>query len=112
MLIRLCLGLLLALALLTPACGGEGGDGGVTCSSSCSDRDFDIAGESGPSLFQVQCQTTFDYPGGKQRVTSEHCKGTRTYSESGHAYAFTADWDQVSCRLTVDVEGIGSCTAP
>ena len=111
--IRSSLGLLLSLLLISPGCdGGGGAKGGVTCTSSCSDRDFDVVGESGPSLFEAQCHTTFDYPGGSQRVTSEHCEGTRTYTANGHVYRFTADWDQVSCQLTVDVEGVGSCTAP
>jgi hypothetical protein len=101
----------LSVVLLAPACGDEAGSR-VTCSSSCADRDFEIQGETGSSLFKVDCQTTFDYPGGQQRVTSEHCTGTRTYAATGKAYKFTADWDQVSCRITVDVEGVGSCTAP
>ena len=46
------------------------------------------------------------------RITSESCNGTRTYANSGHSYHFTSQWDQVSCRLTVTVDSVGTCSAP
>jgi hypothetical protein len=101
---------LLLLAPLLASCDSD--DNRVTCTSSCSDRDFEIEGETGTSLFEVECETSFDYPGGSRRVTSESCSGTRTYSQSGRSYKFTSQWDQVSCHLTIEVESVGKCTAP
>jgi hypothetical protein len=99
------------LMLLASSCGGAD-DAKLTCTSTCGDRDFTIHGESGVSTFDVSCNTSFDYPAGQQRITSESCNGTRTYANSGHSYHFTSHWDQVSCRLTLTVDGVGTCSAP
>lgn len=79
----------------------------VTCSASCSDMSWDISGESGEGGIEISASCVRNYVGSEYVET---CTGTRTYSESGNTYSYTAIYDWPDCSITVEVEGVGSCS--
>ena len=92
------------LGLLSDGCEKFGKN--VTCSGGCNDMSWGISGESGEGGIEVSMTCTRDYVGSKYVET---CTGTRTYTESGNTYEFTAIFDWPNCTINVEVEGVGKC---
>lgn len=82
----------------------------VICEADCDVRGFEISCESGASLYEVRCQTSYDYSAGYRRIEQETCNGTRTYENSGKAYKFSSHYDGKACKGTLNVEGFGDVT--
>jgi hypothetical protein len=65
-----------------------------------------IEGQTGSVNVNETC--TRNYTSGGNYI--ETCNGTRTYSSSGKTFSFTAVFDWPSCKITVNVTNVGSCS--
>jgi len=78
----------------------------VVCTAGCSEMSWSIKGESGSITVDYTCNREYNSTGGY----IETCTGTRTYSNSGNTYNFTAVYDWPNCSMSVTVTGVGSCS--
>ena len=98
--------------LLTPmtSCKKDatGSSARVTCSGGCSSMGWGIEGESGSVSLSESCTRSYT-PSGDYIET---CTGSRTYSNSGKTYGYSATFDWPRCRIVVSVTNVGSCSDP
>lgn len=101
---------MLALTVIMfSGCGDDDGTGPgkkkVLCTAGCSSMSWGIEGETGTMSVNTTC--TRDYVGNNYIET---CTGSRTYETSGRTYNFTAVYDWPDCSISVNVNGVGTCT--
>jgi hypothetical protein len=97
---------LFCLASLTESCKKDDqSKQKVECSGGCTEMSWGVSGESGSVTISMSCSRTYT---GSSYI--ETCTGTKTYSNTGHTYAFTATYDWPACKINVQVTGVGSCS--
>lgn len=79
----------------------------VTCSAGCEEMTWGISGESFESIQYTNWSCTYTYVGSSY---IKSCSGTLTLLASGNSYFINLTYNWPACSITVDVEGVGSCS--
>ena len=85
----------------------------VTCyMTNCNTAGWGISCESGLLTVSQRCiRQNFYYPGTSiVRCYITRCSGTLTYADSGNTYDFDVEYDWCDCQVTVEVDGVGTCS--
>jgi hypothetical protein len=100
--------LIILLTIITSCTKNPTGSDGlkVICEGGCYSMSWDIEGETGSCSYNETC--TYDYTTTGDYIQT--CTGTRTYSNSGNSYNYTVTYDWPDCKITVNVENVGSCS--
>ena len=106
-LLKTCFFLLSAILI---CCGkDDDSDGGtkpkVTCSAGCGSMSWAISGQTGSTTRTENC--TNQWIGNEYIQT---CDGSITYENTNKTYTFHVVYDWIDCDITINVNGVGSCS--